>query len=102
MSQVLEPVTEIDTIARPPTSAERVADWSFQRLTHLLAYLAVGVVILLVAQITITAYQVGDPTSSRARDRKRWQCQARLRLPTGEHPECPSFFSLNAQPLFSR
>jgi phosphate transport system permease protein len=56
LEQAIEPVTEIDTIARPPTSTERVADWSFQRLTHLLAYLAVGVVVLLVAQIAITAY----------------------------------------------
>jgi phosphate transport system permease protein len=44
------------SIARPPTGFERAADWSFRRLTHTLALLAVGVVILLVVQIAITAY----------------------------------------------
>ncbi|HYV39241.1 MAG TPA: phosphate ABC transporter permease subunit PstC [Gemmataceae bacterium] len=43
-------------ISRPPTSFERTADWSFRRLTHALALLAIGVVILLVVQIAITAY----------------------------------------------
>jgi len=46
----------IPSIARPPTGFERAADWSFRRLTHTLALLAIGVVVLLVVQIAITAY----------------------------------------------
>src|SRR5277367_2031583 len=45
-----------DTIARPPTALERVADLSFRRLTLASALLAIGVVIALVVQIAITAY----------------------------------------------
>jgi phosphate transport system permease protein len=49
----MEPST---SIARPPTGVERAADWSFRRLTHSLALLAIGLVVLLVVQIAVTAY----------------------------------------------
>jgi phosphate transport system permease protein len=50
-------MTEPSTsIARPPTATERTADWCFRRLTHLFALLAIGVVVMLVVQIAITAY----------------------------------------------
>jgi phosphate transport system permease protein len=42
-------------IARPPTGSERAVDWGFRRMTHTLAILAIGLVILLVVQIAITA-----------------------------------------------
>jgi phosphate transport system permease protein len=48
--------TTTTSIARPPTGFERVADVCFRRLTHILALLAIGLVILLVVQIAITAY----------------------------------------------
>src|SRR5262245_24918342 len=43
------------TISRPPTRLERRADWTFRRLTHVLALAAIGLVILLIVQIAITA-----------------------------------------------
>jgi phosphate transport system permease protein len=59
-----------NTIARPPTGFEYAADWSFRNLTRALAALAIGVVVWLVVQITLTAapamedYGVGFLTSS--------------------------------------
>lgn len=43
------------TISRPPSGPERAGDVTFRRMTHLLAYLAIGVVVLLVVQIAVTA-----------------------------------------------
>ncbi len=45
----------IEAIARAPSGFEYGADWLFRRLTHLLALFSVGIVILLVVQIAITA-----------------------------------------------
>jgi phosphate transport system permease protein len=44
-----------NNIARPPTGWERGTDVGFRSLTHLLAFLAVGLVVWLVVQIAITA-----------------------------------------------
>jgi phosphate transport system permease protein len=49
-------MTEPTTIARPPSALEKAADSTFRRLTFVMAVLAIGVVIALVVQMTITAY----------------------------------------------
>jgi phosphate transport system permease protein len=45
-----------DLIARPPTRSEQVIDQLFRGLTHGLAWLVIGVMFLLVAQIAWTAH----------------------------------------------
>jgi phosphate transport system permease protein len=44
------------SIAHSPTGLERACDWSFRRLTHVLALAAIGLVVLIVVQMGIVAY----------------------------------------------
>ena len=44
-----------DSISRPPTPLEYGWDWAFRKLTFCMALLCIGVVVLLVVQIAITA-----------------------------------------------